>query len=542
MTHPGTRAVSTKIRALYSPTFWLFWLTLAITIALWVPWSHYRLFWADELLEYYTDVKPTAAQVIAGQLHAPFSLEPPGFHLLLHLTHRLVPRAKLAARLPSLGALLLTEMFAYLLTARVSRSKATGLVAMVLPLYLVTADYGVEARAYGALTACMACALWCWAYAVTGGTRRKLALAGMTAALVAAVWMHFYGVFLLLPLCVGEVSRTWERRRIDVKVVSGLFVAVLAVLVDVPFARALSPFRQHYYNTGETHWANTLFTYYWLYRHFRGYTDPVGEVTQGAIVCTCAAAVLVFASLLRARRHWRSGDEVAPVELALCATAALPVVNLVAAQFTKAYFPRYSLPAVVGLVILVALSAKTFLVLPRIQIAFACFLGCGAVQYAATLTEEAKAARDAERSHLRLTPEQERELARLPDKQVYFQNVARYLFFHYYVGSDLQPVLTGFYSESCELRWAGRNPASLFARNMAATTDVRFDTFRSLRERPGPHLLVLYHDPNEEWIESELRAAKARVSPLGRAFGGDLVEVDLPRGSTCDADPQGGRL
>lgn len=529
------RTLDVETRVLAWPTIVSFWSILALTAAVCLVWSHYRLFWGDELLEYNTDTKSSVAKIISGQLHAPFSLEPPGFHLLLHLTHKLLPWPKLASRLPSIVALLVTEACTFLLTLRLSRRQVTSLVAMLVPFYLVTVDYGVEARVYGALTAAMAVALLCWAYLVTGGRRRPLALTGLAAALVGAVLMHYYAVFLLVPFFIGESVRTWEQRRADWPVVGALFAGAAAVLADVPFERALAPFRQHYYST-ETDWANIPFTYGWYYRHFRLYTEIPAYVFKISTMCLCLVLVLVGAALWRAGRQWRTTAAAAPVQIALAITALLPVLNLVAAQFTKAYVPRYSLPGVVGVAVLAALLAEEFLVLTRVQVALACILLFGSLNYARNLIYEMRVARAVGLSRLELTPAQQQVLASLPDHHIYFQNVAAFLFYHYYVPKDLNGALSGVFSVSCELKWAGRNPGSLFARNMGATTEVPFVPYASLREHPAPRLLVVYHDPHEEWIEDELKAEKVKLVPLGRAFGGDLVELTVPAQSTCDTD------
>ena len=59
-------------------TLAVFCLTLITTAVCCLVWSHARLFWVDELLEYYTDTKPTAYAILLGQWHArsPWSHRP----------------------------------------------------------------------------------------------------------------------------------------------------------------------------------------------------------------------------------------------------------------------------------------------------------------------------------------------------------------------------------------------------------------------------------------------------------------------------------
>ena len=274
-----------------------------------------------------------------------------------------------------------TEACCFFAALRLTRSQISAVVAMLLPFYLVTADYGVESRVYARTGRLHALALLCWTYLATGGRRRRITLIGLTVALAAACLFHYYGVFLLLPVYVGELTRTLERRRVDRPVVAALVLAAAAALLDLPFQKALAPFREHYYSTGETAWSNIPFTYLWFYRHFRIYTDPAAYVARNGIVALCVLGLLLGASFWRLRRRWRKPGIPASVEITLSMVALLPVCNLVAAQFTRAYVPRYSLPAVIGITLLTVLLVRDCFVLPPLHVLLACYLGYGSVSY-----------------------------------------------------------------------------------------------------------------------------------------------------------------
>src|ERR1035441_8448101 len=83
---------------------------------------HYKLFWGDELLGYYSDAKPSIGAILFGQRYYPFSLDPPAFHILLYLMHKLLPAAapEFSSRILSALFLLVTEVCVFRITDRKS--------------------------------------------------------------------------------------------------------------------------------------------------------------------------------------------------------------------------------------------------------------------------------------------------------------------------------------------------------------------------------------------------------------------------------------
>ena len=81
--------------------------------------------------------------------------------------------------------------------------------------------YAFEARAYGLVLGFAALALLSW-QSVALGRRRVLSLVCLAGGLSAAVSSHYYGIFVILPLALGEASRSVSRRRVDLASPSGL--------------------------------------------------------------------------------------------------------------------------------------------------------------------------------------------------------------------------------------------------------------------------------------------------------------------------------
>ncbi len=65
-------------------------LLLALTAALSLLWSHYKLLWLDEFLVLDTDSVPTLSAIWTIQRHYPLALDPFFYHALIHAAIRLL--------------------------------------------------------------------------------------------------------------------------------------------------------------------------------------------------------------------------------------------------------------------------------------------------------------------------------------------------------------------------------------------------------------------------------------------------------------------
>ncbi len=391
---------------------------LLLSLAFALLWSHYKLFWVDELLEFYTDSKPTAAAIVFGQLHYPFSLEPPGFHLLLHFLGRVFPaHPEFGSRLISILSLSVTEICVFRITLRLTAQANTALLAMALPLLFVTIDYAPEARVYSLLAALFALAILSYQSAIEEtGRSRALALAGLFASLSAAILVHYYSILFPLPILAGEAVRTLRRRRVDWPLLLVLAAACAMFALNLPFLKPLHEIQANYYNTGETRAAMIPFTYLWLLCHFKVYFYLTYLWSYRAQfisyrltdACLIAFVLLVFFRILRPARDSAS----LPVLIAVMGGFFLPVANVLMAHYaTHAYVPRYSLPAIVSISILLSLLLERPLRRPRIfAIVLTLVLGVSSL-YAAYNIHHQRAVTRLERAEFVSNPELVEELA-----------------------------------------------------------------------------------------------------------------------------------
>ena len=515
---------------------------LLLSLAFALLWSHCKLFWVDELLEFYTDSKPTAAAIVFGQLHYPFSLEPPDFHLLLHFLGRVFPaHPEFGSRLISILSLSVTEICVFRITLRLTAQANTALLAMALPLLFVTIDYAPEARVYSLLAALFALAILSYQSAIEEtGRSRALALAGLFASLSAAILVHYYSILFPLPILAGEAVRTLRRRRVDWPLLLVLAAACAMFALNLPFLKPLHEIQANYYNTGETRAAMIPFTYLWLLCHFKVYFYLTYLWSYRAQfisyrltdACLIAFVLLVFFRILRPARDSAS----LPVLIAVMGGFFLPVANVLMAHYaTHAYVPRYSLPAIVAISILLSLLLERPLRRPRIfAIVLTLVLGVSSL-YAAYNIHHQRAVTRLERAEFVSNPELVKELAAQPDHHLYVQDVPRYLSLQFYLPRTFSPSVVAIASPQRELYRMYRNTTSLYVRNIGLTTRLPTTTYETVAETPGPHLFLIYNDPVEEWIGPALICRGLLGEPLGTALGGTLYRVNFPAGRTNGA-------
>jgi hypothetical protein len=192
-----------------------------------------RPFSFDELTTYHIARLPTAMDVWSAWIEAGDGM-PPLVHLATHAVGSTLGFSHVTVRLPAMVGfwLMCLCLFVYLGRRRVGPMLAT--VGMLLPLTTPLAySYAYEARGYGMVLGFSAAAVVCWDLVHTARWRR-LALPGLTVFLAAAIGSHLYAVVILVPLALGELVRTTQRRRVDWFVWVALLVAGLVFLPPNP--------------------------------------------------------------------------------------------------------------------------------------------------------------------------------------------------------------------------------------------------------------------------------------------------------------------
>ena len=236
------------------------------------------------------------------------------------------------------------------------------------PLVTTAYPYAFEARAYGLMLGFSALALLSWQTAAMGGRWRWAAIVGLAASVSLTLSSHYYGVFVLLPIALGEMVRTLERRRLDAPVWAALLVSVTPLLWYLDLIRAGADYTGAFWSPPQ--WVNL--------------PDFYSDLLAPALLP--AAALLIVGSVVAAMQRSTPRELVERMALtppvhevaAAFGFALIPAVCLVVAKVaTGAFVNRYALTAVVGFAVLAGFgSALWFRRQPAMRLlAVACVAG-----------------------------------------------------------------------------------------------------------------------------------------------------------------------
>jgi hypothetical protein len=202
---------------------------------------------------------------------------------------------------------------------------------MLLLLDTPALYYATEARGYGLELGFITFSLLMWMWA-TDGKKRAWTVPALALGLCLAVASHYYALFILLPLAIGELVKIRMRRSIDFPICGAFFAAMVPALVFAPLIIRALPYSKTFWAVPA--WSQIL---YW-------YPSMLGR----APLIVLAAAALVFVFRIPTTEDWRSpiSRPSQPVAVGLTATALLPVAGMIVAKFvTHAFTDRYFIAA-----------------------------------------------------------------------------------------------------------------------------------------------------------------------------------------------------
>jgi hypothetical protein len=239
-----------------------------------------RTFWFDEIftvsiarLGSMTDVWHALARAA--------DTSPPGFYVIERAFSGLVANELVGFRLASILAVPLTCLSLFVFTRR-DTDPVSASIAAVLPLLTVLySTFSVEARPYALMACALAFAALAWQRA--SGRYWSFVLA---FTLMAAVSIHYYAVFALLPFAAAEGVLTAMTRRLRSRVWLALAAGALTFLAYWPLLAGLrTVYGQHY-------WAKAS-----IFRAIASYDEYMSLMTVGAMlgfVAVLSGALLVY--------------------------------------------------------------------------------------------------------------------------------------------------------------------------------------------------------------------------------------------------------
>jgi hypothetical protein len=287
----------------------------------------HKLFWDDEFFTLYISVGKWPA--ILDALRTGADQHPPSFYFLTHLILSLFGATHVTIRAASIFGFWLMSLCLYGLGRRFL-SPAWSVVLLLLPYASGPSYYyASEARGYGLMCGFAALAVLCWVMAMSGEMRR-VTIPALFVSLAGTVSCHYYGIFIVGPLALGEAVRYARSRKLDLPVWAAFSGAILPPLLFLNFIRSAADYSKNFWSKP------TWFAAFNVYPH-----DAF-----------LAFALLVGASF--AFFKFRSSAPPRPVTLPFATTmislALLPFgIIVVAKLITHGFHERYVLISTIGI-------------------------------------------------------------------------------------------------------------------------------------------------------------------------------------------------
>ncbi len=192
-----------------------------------------KLFWFDEIFTLYISRLPDFQSVMEALKHG-VDFNPPLFYVWVRFSEIFFGDDALGVRMPSIIGIGLLCLCLYRFV-RIRTTVIGGAVASLFPLVTGALFFSYEARPHGIVIGLAGLALVCWQSAVDPlqAKRRFWWLTGLTIALVCATLTHAYAVVIFVPLALGEIVRSYTRKRIDFAVWVAFAISSISMLVPI---------------------------------------------------------------------------------------------------------------------------------------------------------------------------------------------------------------------------------------------------------------------------------------------------------------------
>lgn len=176
--------------------------------------------------------------------HVPTVLDPPIHPVLMFFTLHTSMPARLALRLPSVLAYAIVLICVFAIVSR-RASASIALLTFAVAATIPAAIYSIQARPYALLLAFVALTLLMYQRVTDAEKARAWSLIVFAAFIAATICTHYFGIFVLLPLIAGEVTRAIARKEPDWPLYLALAFGCSSAAIYALFATAAAPYRIH---------------------------------------------------------------------------------------------------------------------------------------------------------------------------------------------------------------------------------------------------------------------------------------------------------
>jgi hypothetical protein len=458
--------------------------------------------WGDEIATSYVGRLPRIIDILHA-LKFGADLQPPFFDILMHPLS--MAGSALALRLPGLVGLWCMSISLYIFISR-RLSRVAGMVAMFLPFATAAAPFAYDARPYGIELGGAAAALACWqAYVISA---RRFALLGMCFFCALVIACHYYGVLILVPFALGELTRARMNRKVDLHAWSALALAMFPLVLALPFIRAAR-------SLGLTFWSRVEI----------GSLGDTYEFMFGRTALPLAA--LLVAALIWIAFVNRAPQKTAPLivnrSVALAEIAAiagfvlLPLFGVVAGLVTGGFFPRYVIATEVGI------CAGVAWILGRDRrLAVLSFLALGLLVAVPLLHHAIQPPGFARKSVPAIALQDTRNLP------IVFAGQNEFLEVNYYSGPQIAQRLFYLADPSLALRYLGTDAVDRFGlifRRVAP--DLQVADYRAFTATHREFTVISRPTDTFPWLLRQLTADRATVTLRAVADGSSIYDVQM---------------
>jgi hypothetical protein len=462
-----------------------------------------KALWYDELFTFHVS-RLSGFGAIWNALARGVDNHAPLDYWLRHVFMRVFGTSELAFRLPSIIAFGIALFCLIRLVAKRS-SMSCGLLAGLILLSTQAHQYAYEGRAYASLIAWAVISLLCWQLAAEG---KRGALIGLSAALAAGLYSHYYGVLLFVPLVAGEIWRSVERRRIDWGVWLAFGLAIIPLVTMMPLIKAAKPYASGFWTPVDVH---TLIDIY---------MNIVGASALVLLVLLCWRLLMSRAPAYRGDNH---GDMPSYEIAAAAGYLLLPLFCYVMAKsITGALFYRYVVSAVTGVAILASLAV--YRIAKNAGVAIAVAIICLSLIAGDAWVEGYRGvAKKAGTANLL------NELNRwLPDsgEPLVVANGVRFAQWAHYAAPRIQQRLTYVASLEDSLNLKGTNTqdrALLGLRSLLPSPVMKYQDFKE----QNPHFRMIM--PDGSWQLNKLLQDGASINAVGIFRGEPVYDVSFSK-------------
>jgi Dolichyl-phosphate-mannose-protein mannosyltransferase len=456
--------------------------------------------WTDEFFTLYMAQQTGVGEIVKATLEGSDGA-PPLYSMMVKAILPVVRHQALAVRLPA--TLGYCGMLVCLLWFCRRRLPAAYSLAAALLTCEACLEYSTEGRGYGVVLGCSAGALLCWQSAVDG-RRRVLTLPLLAFCLSLMTAMHYYSIFFLVPLFIGEMARWRTSRKLDFGVLAAMAASVAVLGLHYPFMEAGAKFQKHFWSPAA--WRNIPAVYL-------AYLVPM------LIKCVLPAGPLAVLPATSDARSAKPSGLTRPEWIVTGALSLMPICLVVLSKYiTHMFLPRYVLWAVPGFAILVAAllcrAAEN-----RVAVGVSLLALLVALAPIGEVTWERPALKYGERVR--------QALPSLPDgpEPIVVADIHVFMELSYYEASRIRERLIYPVSRELELHYLGSDTTSLLSSALSHRSKLQIIEYDAVLAAHPRFVLAALPDNYLPW---HLVETGYSVVPIGSSTVPVLYEVEAP--------------